>query len=323
MIGSVLIVLLAFQRVATLGSIESQESARDLISSPPGDGLGLSVDDVQAIFRVLAFIAAASGTAAAILGWQVLQRSRSARLALSVLAPVLVVSGFRSAGFSTALVAAAVVMLWVQPTRDWFDGREAPARPTPPVPAPHAQRDGTSPPVPQQPSAWGLAPPGAPTGPIAPPWPPPAHPAAGAGQPRGGRPTQVATGCTVAMVGSGITLAFSLLGLASFTLSRSAVIEAVEQSDSSSFDGYSATSIVEAATWVCAVMLVWSLIAIGLAVATMARSNVARFALVVSSVVAAFVCLLGVLTAIFIPVMVVTVVQLLRPEAGAWFAARR
>ena len=125
-IGSVLIVLLAFEQVSTMGSIESQQAAEDLISSPPGSGLGLSADDVQSILRVLSLVAAACATATAILGWFVLQRSHSARLAASIIAPFLLVSALVTAGFAAALVTAAIAMLWVQPTRSWFDGVEPP-----------------------------------------------------------------------------------------------------------------------------------------------------------------------------------------------------
>lgn len=325
MVGSVLIVLLAFQQVSTLGSIEAQESAEDFLSRPPGDGLGIGVDDVQTILRVLSFVAAAVGTATAILGWQVLQRVRSARLALSVLAPVLLVSGLAPAGFSSALVAAAVVMLWVQPTRDWFDGKAPAARPVatavasyplrpptgrplggpstmPPPTGPPLGGPGAMPPPQQPQSSWTLAPP------------------SGAVTSSSARPSQVVTACIVAIVGSAVAFAGGLVMLLFFALSRE---EAAEVFDSPSFDGYSTDSLVNAMIGFLVVVLVWSLIAIALAVATMSGSNVARILLVVSSVVASLVSLLGLVTAVLIPAMIVTVVMLLRRESQDWFTTPR
>ena len=78
--------------------------------------------EVLAILRVLCMVAAGCATAAAILGYQVLQRRRSARVALTVLALPLFVTGVASGGFMSSLVAAMSVMLWFQPARDWFDG---------------------------------------------------------------------------------------------------------------------------------------------------------------------------------------------------------
>ena len=65
---------------------------------------------------------------------------KGARVALSVLAVPLFVTGLVSGGIGSAVVTAAIVMLWFQPARDWFDGiTRAPApkplaSPTPPRP---------------------------------------------------------------------------------------------------------------------------------------------------------------------------------------------
>ena len=65
-------------------------------------------------------VAAGCATAAGILGYQVLRRSKSARLALTVLAAPLFLTGMVTGGFVSSLVAASAVMLWLQPARDWF-----------------------------------------------------------------------------------------------------------------------------------------------------------------------------------------------------------
>ena len=71
------------------------------LESLPADGLGLSVDAARTALRVSAMVAAACATAAAILGYQVMQRSRSARVALSVLAVPLV-----------ALYEVSLIAIW-------------------------------------------------------------------------------------------------------------------------------------------------------------------------------------------------------------------
>lgn len=126
MAASVAVVVTVFDQIAGLRSLETREAVADAISGPPFDGFGLSVEDVLSTVRVLAMVAAACATATAILGWQALQRSRSARLALSILAVPLFVTGLGAGGILSTVVAVAVATLWFQPSRDWFDGRWKP-----------------------------------------------------------------------------------------------------------------------------------------------------------------------------------------------------
>ena len=136
--------------------------------------------------RVLTMVTAACATAAAILGYQVLQRSRSARLVLTVLAAPLFLAGMVVGGFLPAVIVGSIVMLWFQPARDWIDGKAprvvpaAPALPPPPVETPPAE----PPAAPSGPRAYpGFGePPGGPLDWPAPPGPPvyvapPARPA--------------------------------------------------------------------------------------------------------------------------------------------------
>jgi hypothetical protein len=131
--GSVIVVLSVFDQVAGLRSVEMHAAVEKFLSEPPGEGLGLTVDDALQILKAISLVAAACATATAILGWQVLRRDRSARVALTVLAAPMFVTGLFAGGFFAALVAASAVMLWSQPARDWFNGiRPAPRVATPP-----------------------------------------------------------------------------------------------------------------------------------------------------------------------------------------------
>ena len=136
MVGSVFVVLTVFERIAGLQSLETQQSVEKFLSEPPGDGLGIGVQGVLDILRVLAMVAGGCAAAMGVLGYSVLQRSRGARIALTVLAGPLFVSGMVTGGFMSSVVVASAVMLWFQPARDWFDGvTREPERPSPAAPA--------------------------------------------------------------------------------------------------------------------------------------------------------------------------------------------
>src|SRR5262245_4331493 len=142
--GSVAVVLTALDQAAGLHSLDTRETVQEYLSKPPGDQLGLDVRGGLTMLRVLTTVTAVAGAASAVLGWYALQRSKGARWALTVLAVPLFLVGFSfhglvSGGVFPGVVAAAVVILWLPPTRDWFDGKApapAPARPEPAEPEP-------------------------------------------------------------------------------------------------------------------------------------------------------------------------------------------
>ena len=138
MFASVLVLLGAWERVSTLGSLETQESIRSFLAEPPFSSLGLDVPGASDLLRVLALVAAASACATAILGWYVRKPDRSARLGLSIFAVPVFVSGMTVGGLASSFVAAGAAMLWLTPGREWF----ATGRWTPPAPRPEpAARD--------------------------------------------------------------------------------------------------------------------------------------------------------------------------------------
>ena len=156
MLGSAFVVLTMFERIAGLHTLETQRSVEAFLSEPPGDGLGLGLQGIQDILHTLAMVAAGCAAAAAILGFQILQRSRLARVLLSVLAVPLFLAGLVSGGFLSSVVAAAVVMLWFQPSRDWFNGVTRESPPTALTsPAPPATTTGAVPPISAPPQQGG------------------------------------------------------------------------------------------------------------------------------------------------------------------------
>ena len=325
-VGSVLTILFAFQRVSDLGSLEAQQAAADFISNPPGDGLGLTVDDVQTAIRVMCFIAAGTAAATAILGWQALQRSRSARVVLSFLAPVLFVAGLTSGGLFSALVAAGVVMLWAQPARDWFNGKEqAPQAPFEPLfrrrskskADPDSQPPAPAPQVGSQvESQAAYNPYGVP-------------PAVGAHKAAGptGRPPRVTAAVVITIVASTITLAGLLLSLAFLVGSRETFLVEIEaqMAGNSTYDDIAADAVATVALVFLVLLAIWCVAAIGLAIATLRGSNGARITLVVSAALSALVSLLGIV--VIVPLLltaasITTVVLLLGNDAAEWCARR-
>ena len=151
MVGSVVVVVSGFETITGLHSLETREAIERALATAPADGLGLDVSAVQQMIRVGSMVAAGCATAAAILGYQVLQRNRTARIVLSILAVPLFLTGMASGGFFSSLVAVAVGMLWLHPARAWFNGTWRPdldraglERSLPPLPGRRRPAAGTS-----------------------------------------------------------------------------------------------------------------------------------------------------------------------------------
>src|SRR6478609_8668199 len=129
MAGSTLAVLLVADRLAGLHSLETRQAVERFLAQPPGSDLGLEVDGALGLIRTAAMVTAGCATAAGILGYQVLRRSRSARLAVTLLAVPIFLAGLVTGGFVTSVIAASAAILWLQPSRAWFDGTTPPERP--------------------------------------------------------------------------------------------------------------------------------------------------------------------------------------------------
>jgi hypothetical protein len=300
-IGSVLVVLSAYERMSGLHSLETQEAISDFLSKPPGDELGLSREGAQSLLRVLAMVAGAAAAAAAILGWQVLSRSRSARVALTVLTVPLFVGGMAVFGFLAALVVVAIVMLWVQPAKDWFNGVSPVARvapPAPPVPA-------ASPPAyaPASGTPFGA---------------PSARP-----QPPAARPGPVTAAAIVTWATCGLALAVMAMTVLVLLAAPDVVFDEVRKQDPSFGEGSLSESDVRRAAFVgSAIAGVWCLAAIGFAVAAFNAYRWGWVALLISTIatgVASSLLMLGSLV-LLVPLAAAaaTLGLLLRPESKAW-----
>ncbi len=141
-IGSVLLLVTAFDSLSNLRSVRTRNTVTEVLDTPTGAGLGISVEQALEVMRIGLGIAAVAAAVAAVLGVFVLQRHRGARIALSIVAvPILLTAPF-TGGLSAAVVAAGTAMLWTGPARDWFAGR--PVRELPSAADRRRDRSGSS-----------------------------------------------------------------------------------------------------------------------------------------------------------------------------------
>ncbi|WP_457189715.1 hypothetical protein [Nocardioides sp. P5_E3] len=156
MFSSVVVLLTAWERVTSLRSLETQDAIRDVLADAPFSSLGLTVSSTTELLRVSCMVAAACACATAILGWYVRKPDRSSRLALTLFAVVVFVTGIPAGGLAGSFVAAGAAMLWMQPAREWFaTGSWTPPDPAPARDAGRADRDSSG-----QADPWGRPPAG-------------------------------------------------------------------------------------------------------------------------------------------------------------------
>ena len=132
-VGAVFVALSAFESLGSLRSRDTAEMIADVLDEM-GNPAGVSVADGVRALRAFTIVAAVCAAASAVLGWFALRRDRGARIGLTVLAVPLAFSTVLTGGFVSFMVVASVVLLWVQPSRNWFAG-------LPPVTPPVSLRD--------------------------------------------------------------------------------------------------------------------------------------------------------------------------------------
>ena len=235
------------------------------------------------------------------------------------------------------------------PAGDGSEPREHPAAesappppppPPPPASAPYGQAPPPTPPPP--PAPYGQSPPSAgtsgaypypPPGSFPPPPPGPASapspygPAGYPPSPAGGRPRRpgaVVTAAVLTWVSAGLTLFGGVAILLEVVLARSQVVSQIESTPE--LQGtYDLQTLLTAVQWVSAILIVWSLAAVVLAVFAFLGANWARILLAVCASLAALLSLLSILA--IIPVVtlaasVATLVLLFVPKSNAYYSRR-
>jgi hypothetical protein len=120
MVGSVFVVLSVWDRIAGLHTIDTREALRPWLDEPVMRSSGITMSDLLVTVKIVSMVAAACAAGIAVLGFQALRRSRSARLVMSVLAVPMFLAGLAADGIFSSGVAAAVATLWFGPARAWF-----------------------------------------------------------------------------------------------------------------------------------------------------------------------------------------------------------
>jgi hypothetical protein len=320
MFASVVVLLTAWERVSTIGSLETQEAIRDVLSEAPFSSLGLDGESASGLLRIAAMVAAATACATAILGWYVRKPDRSARLGLTIAAVVVFVSGMSVGGLAGSFVAAGTAMLWLAPGREWF----ATGRWTPPAPPPErASRDSAglrrTPPAAPQVRATGHRPSNAsaPTDPYA----PQQH---ARYQQLHARPAAMVAAFVITVVMAGGLLTLSLLWVAIAGLSPEFLRSVLEQQPGLFEEGLTFEQVRDTVIAFASAFIVWCVVALVLAGFAMARRDWARRGLIGVAALSAVGCLFFVLDTplVVLPAMaaVATVVCLRRVEVRRWFA---
>lgn len=335
--GSVILVMTAWQRISSLHTLEVQEELHRVLSEPPFAGTGLGVEGLKTLIRVLSMIGAATATASAILGVEALRRSTSARLVLTLLAPLVLIGGFAVESLFGPMVVAGVVMLWLRPTRDWFAGRPWVSATAPPAsrrPDPFAPRSDAAEEPPTPPAA--PAPPAPTESPAAGEQPAPfpgrygepqpmTGPAASAYVPRARRPGALTAACVTVWVSCALTAGFMLLLSLVMALARDDFFAELErQQPDLNMQGMTHAELATGVFVMTGVTVVWCVVAVVLAVLAFRRAQWARIALVVNTAVAGLVLLAATLVnpvlVVLLAAALVTLWLLLRADVTAWYA---
>jgi hypothetical protein len=348
-VGSVFVVLMVWDRIAGLHTLESRKTLLSMLDQPGIKGLGLGLSDLTTIVKTLSMVAAGCATAMAVLGYQTLQRSRSARIGLTVLAVPLFLTGLVTGGFVAAAVSAAVGTLWLGPSRLWFRGEspggsaaqrgldavwppqqsarapEQSARPTEEPARPPEQPAAPSGPR-EQPPAYGEWPQA---------WAAPAPPATSA---YGSRPatTTARTSSRPAALLWAAVVTWVFTSLSTIVLAGSMLVLARDsklvldkmhaQNPDLASQGISDHTILVVCYVMCAAFIAWAVVAAVLAALAFRRVRWAWYALVISTTGVIGICVLGSIGSLLLLVPLAAaaaaISMLVRPEVRRWFGLR-
>ena len=344
-VGSVLLLLTVFDSLTNIHSVETRDRVTDALSSPTGEGLGLTVTEALDLMRIGLMVAAVCAATSGVLGVFVLQRHRGARVALSVVAVPLLVTAPLTGGLMGALIAAATLVLWSGPARDWFAGRpvrQPASRPTPPPrasraespvddrgPTPQARPDvstqGTSG-EPAATSGFGRAPVAQESPVPLQPWEQQAQPQSAWPAPpvRGPVPTPVKIACLLTAVFSGVVALVYAGMLVGLIVAQDRMVDFVINSPEWQQANLDSDLLVPV-LWVgCLMFLGWSGGALVMAWFTWRRHDWARYILAASAGAALVACLFAI--PVGLPHQVaalLTIVALFSAPSRAWFAQSR
>lgn len=318
-IGSLFSIVTAFEVLGRVRSLETREAIERFLSEPPGSGMGLDVEGVIQVLQVTATAAAVIASMTAVLGYFAVRGDRRARTGLAVLAIPLFLTGLAVGGFLTSLVAAACGLLFVSPSREWYDGKPIPASSLGGLgsgqqrdsnPSGQGRPPGETPPGPSQ----------AGHGPTQPetdrPAPPPAQHPYGAPHsspyatatrqpwtapdgPRPARPPSVSIAVALTLVTSSIVLLLSLVGLVAIAAAPELMVDEMQRTRPDLLEqGLTREAIVVTGLATAGALVVASLLAIGFAIALLTGKKWGATGLLVMCVLTVVFCLVAALSSI-------------------------
>ncbi|MEI2714002.1 MAG: hypothetical protein V9G04_12120 [Nocardioides sp.] len=318
-IGSVFVVLFAFQTVSGLQSLATREAVEKFLAEPPGDGLGLDVAGALDLMRWMSMAAAACAAATGILGWHVMRRNRSARLGLTILALPLAATGMVLGGFMSAMVMAASLMLWLAPAKQWLE-RTAPVDVPVDVPVDADAPMRAS--GPWSPSQTPTQEPAAPS--TRQPWQPPARNDGATGSIR---PPEIRVACFMTWIFSALAILGMIAGVAYLATNPEGLLDEMRRQNPEFETAGVSDQLVLTTTYVLSgIFLLWAFAAIALAALVWRGVGWARILLIVSTFGCVGLCLLGMLSSLVMAVPLlaaILTVRWLASPASARFCRSR
>ncbi len=122
-LGSVLVLVAAFNGMAQLRSTEMREALNKMLQMEQAATLNLTLESARTLAKYTLLASGAAAAVSLVLGIFVMRRDRSARLALTIMGGLIglvTLAGGPAAWVVTAYVGAAVLLLWTKAARTWF-----------------------------------------------------------------------------------------------------------------------------------------------------------------------------------------------------------
>lgn len=309
-IGSLFSIVTAFEVVGRVRSLETREAIERFLAEPPGSGMGLDVEGVVKVLEGTATAAAVIASMTAVLGYFAVRGDRRARTGLAFLAVPLFLTGLAVGGFLTSLVAAACGLLFVSPSREWYDGK--------PIPTSSLAGPGSGPESGGDRGAPHDGPPthgpgGSPSGQAG---PPPAEHPYGAPHtspyvtatrqpwstpdaPRPTRPPSVSVAVALTLVTSSVMLLLSLVGLVAIAAAPELMVDEMQRTRPDLLEqGLTREAIVVTALATAGTLVVASLLAIGFAIALLTGKRWGATGLLVMCVLTVVFCMVAALSSV-------------------------
>src|SRR4051794_10103112 len=274
-----LLVLVLFDQMSRVRSIESREALSSTLARPPWQGLGIGVAQAIDVLHVVMLVSGGLAAAGCVLGIYALRRHRGARAGLTIVAVLMMFSAVLVIDVLPIVVIVAAGMLWTRESRAWFDGRvlerDPPTRTVSAAGASRAEVETWAAPV--VPASHEPEPTDDPAT-----WPPPVLALERPVRDPGPRPVPVTVALALVWVSCGLTL-LGMVAVMAWALADKGSLYDLVRRDDSRLAGSSPNDVLGLLLVGCVVVSIWCLAAVGATFPAAARRNWARVALVANA----------------------------------------